>query len=137
MHSNTPSPSTSPAVTITEVPLQPISGWGKLWQGLLLVASPAVIIPALIFSGMPLLIAVDDRDVERVAAALATKRVPIWMASAPSAKAAAMPRPSTMPPAALRGRRRKGAALCRDQRMAALLADGVALLADGVCICVL
>jgi hypothetical protein len=56
MHSNTPSLSTSPAVTITEVPLQPISGWGKLWQGLLLVASPAVIIPALILAGMPLLI---------------------------------------------------------------------------------
>ena len=56
MNPNTPNPSTSPAVTIAEVHLQPISGWGRLWQGLVLVASPAVIIPALIFSGMPLLI---------------------------------------------------------------------------------
>ena len=56
MNPNTPSPSTSPAVTIAEVHLQPISGWGRLWQGVVLVASPAVIIPALIFSGMPLLI---------------------------------------------------------------------------------
>jgi hypothetical protein len=33
-----------------------------------------------------------------------TMRVPIWMPSAPSAKAAAMVRPSSMPPAAMMGR---------------------------------
>ncbi len=32
-----------------------------------------------------------------------TMRVPIWMPSAPSAKAAAIVRPSTMPPAAMTG----------------------------------
>jgi regulator of protease activity HflC (stomatin/prohibitin superfamily) len=56
MNSNTPTQSMSPAVTITEVPLQPMSGWGRLWMGLSLVASPAVIIPALLLSGMPFLI---------------------------------------------------------------------------------
>ena len=56
MNSNTLIPSTSPAVTIAEVHLQPISGWGRLWQGLVLVASPAVIVPASILSGLPLLI---------------------------------------------------------------------------------
>ena len=56
MNATTPNQSTSPAVTITEVPLQPISGWGRLWMGLLLVVSPAVIIPASILSGMPFLI---------------------------------------------------------------------------------
>ena len=56
MNSTAPNPSTSPAVTITEVPLEPMAGWSRLWTGLLLLASPVVIIPSALFSGMPFLI---------------------------------------------------------------------------------
>src|SRR5437879_5180974 len=49
---------------------------------------------------------VDDRALVVACTGLSvqlTKRVPIWMPSAPSANAATMPRPSQMPPAAIIG----------------------------------
>ncbi len=49
-------PVSSPAVTIAEVPLPVRPGWGNLWTGLLLVASPLAIVPAAIVAGVPFLI---------------------------------------------------------------------------------
>lgn len=43
----------SPSVTIQEVPLRPHSGWGRLWVGLALVASPLLIVPGAIGGGVP------------------------------------------------------------------------------------
>jgi regulator of protease activity HflC (stomatin/prohibitin superfamily) len=56
MNANTPNLPTSPAVTIAEVQLQPTSGWGRLWLGLMLVASPLAIVPASLLAGIPFLI---------------------------------------------------------------------------------
>lgn len=42
------------SMTIAETPLRPVAGWGKLWQGILLVASPLVIVPAALSVGFPL-----------------------------------------------------------------------------------
>ena len=52
---NTPA-SPNPHVTIQEVPLPTQSGWGKLWTGLLLLASPLVIVPTAIGAGLPFVI---------------------------------------------------------------------------------
>ncbi len=46
-----------------------------------------------------------------------TKRVPIWMPSAPRANAAAMPRPSQMPPAAIRGTSTRARMACSSTRV--------------------
>ena len=43
----------SPSVTIQEIPLRPHSGWGRLWVGLALVASPLLIVPGAIGGGVP------------------------------------------------------------------------------------
>ena len=53
--------------------------------------------------------------------ALATKRVPIWIPSAPSANAAAMPRPSTMPPAAINGTSTRSRIACSSTSVLDLL----------------
>lgn len=42
-----------PPVTIAEVPLHPESGWGKLWVGIALVASPLLIVPIALLLGVP------------------------------------------------------------------------------------
>ena len=51
---NAPLP--SPVVTIAETPLRAVPGWGPLWGGLLLVASPLVIVPAALGARTPLAI---------------------------------------------------------------------------------
>ena len=53
MHATTPPTS---HVTIAELPLRPASGWGKLWAGLLLVASPCLIVPLALHWYLPFLI---------------------------------------------------------------------------------
>ena len=47
-----PAPNAGP-LTITEVPLRPASGWGRLWIGLALVASPLVLLPLGLVSAGP------------------------------------------------------------------------------------
>ena len=49
---NAPAPKAGP-LTITEVPLRPASGWGRLWIGLALVASPLVLLPLGLVSAGP------------------------------------------------------------------------------------
>ena len=64
-----------------------------------------------------------------------TKRVPIWTASAPSMKAAAMPRPSPIPPAAITGYRNRINYLrneCHRRRLADVSAGLRAFSDDGV-----
>ena len=56
MHSTVPNHVPNPSVTIAEVPLRPTSGWGRLWLGLALLASPLVIIPASLLARTPVVI---------------------------------------------------------------------------------
>lgn len=46
----------TPPLTIAEVPLPTVSGWGKLWTGLILLLSPLAIVPVALGAGMPWLI---------------------------------------------------------------------------------
>lgn len=45
--------SSQASMTIAEVPLRPASGWGKLWLGIALLASPLLIVPMGLSSGLP------------------------------------------------------------------------------------